>query len=131
MVEKAANPVKSLVEILLLFPLLFPIFLGYFFLGSQAKQIRKKASYVEGGRINICLASFLITNPLFLNHPFPCVSFFGPTSFSFSLSNFSLNPRACALEVDAKCMFMSIKLPKLLVVPPFLVLSTAVEVNCY
>ena len=46
MVEKAANPVKSLVEKLLLFPLLFPS--NIFFLGSQAKQIQKKASYVVG-----------------------------------------------------------------------------------
>lgn len=38
--------------------------------------------------------------------------------FLFLSRTFSLNLRVCTLEVGAKCMFMSIKLPKLLVVPP-------------
>ena len=81
MVEKAANPVKSLVEILLLFPLLFPIFES-FFLGSRAKQIRKKASYVEGGRINICLASFFDHQPALPKPPVSLCLLFG-TYFLF------------------------------------------------
>ena len=82
MVEKAANPLKSLVEILLLFPLLFPIFLESFFLGSRAKQIWNKASYVEGGRINICLASFFDHQPALPKPPVSLCLLFG-TYFLF------------------------------------------------